>query len=76
MSASHLTLEQIVAVKNDISSMYKLMYQLEEQVKNVRNLIENKKHFLITHCKHDRQIDINARSEHTEFYCSICGMYL
>ena len=76
MSTTHLTLEQILAIKNDISSTYKIMYKLEEQIKNVRNLIENKKNFLITHCKHDRQIDRTACSEHTEFYCTICGMYL
>jgi hypothetical protein len=76
MSTHYLTIEQIKDIISDINSMNNLLYHLEDQVKNVRQIIENKKNFLITNCKHDIQINRHAYGEHTEFYCSICKMDL
>ncbi len=76
MSAANLTLEQITALKNEINSMYNVMYRLDDQIKNIKQIIEKKKEFLITYCKHNKEIDRNCYSEHTEYICSICGMDL
>jgi N-acetylglutamate synthase-like GNAT family acetyltransferase len=76
MSTHYLTLEQIKSTINDINYMHNLIYQLEDQIKNMRQIIENKKDFLIANCKHDVQINRHAYSEHTEFYCTICKMDL
>jgi len=71
-----LSLKQIYDVQDDINSMCSLLGQLENQVHTVRQLINKKKEFLINYCNHNKQIDTRSCSEHTEFYCTICGMYL
>lgn len=71
-----LSLKQIYDVKDDLNSMYNLLYQLDKQVQNLRQIINKKKEFLINNCNHDKQIDTNSYDEHTQFHCTICGMYL
>ena len=71
-----LSFEQINDIKEEIDTMYSLMYQLENQVKTVKQIIDKKKDYLINNCNHNKQIDYNSCSEHTEYICSICGMYL
>jgi len=71
-----LSFEQIKDTKEEIDTMYNLMYQLENQVNTVRQIIDKKKDFLIKNCNHNKQIDYNSCSEHTEYICTICGMYL
>lgn len=71
-----LSFEQINDIKEEIDKMHNLLYQLENQVNIVRQIIDKKKDFLIKNCNHNKQIDYNSCSEHTEYICTICGMYL
>jgi len=71
-----LSFEQIKDTKEEIDTMYNLMYQLENQVNTLRQIIDKKKDYLIKNCNHNKQIDYNSCSEHTEYICTICGMYL
>jgi hypothetical protein len=71
-----LSFKQINDIKEEIDTMYSLMYQLENQVKTVKQIIDKKKDYLINNCNHNKQIDYNSCSEHTEYTCTICGMYL
>ncbi len=73
---SFLTLEQINQIKVNINCMYKLLYDLENQAKMVRQIIDNEKMILYKHCNHIKEIDRTAYSEHTEFRCSVCGVDL
>ena len=71
-----LSFEQINDIKEEMNTMHNLLYQLENQVKTVRQIINNKKDYLMKNCNHNKQIDYNSCSEHTEYICSICGIYL
>ena len=71
-----LSFEQINDIKEEIDTMYSLIYQLENQVKTIKQIIDKKKDYLINNCIHNKQIDYNSCSEHTEYICTICGMYL
>jgi len=71
-----LSFEQIKDIKEEIDTMYNLLYQLDNQVNTVRQIIDKKKDYLIKNCNHNKQIDYNSCSEHTEYICTICGMYL
>ena len=74
--SSNLTIEQIKSVKSDINSLLKLTYNLEDQIKYIKTIINNKEDFLLNYCNHKKEIDRNSCGEHTEYYCSICGIYL
>jgi hypothetical protein len=71
-----LSFEQINDIKEEMNTMHNLLYQLENQVKTVRQIINKKKDYLMKNCNHNKQIDYNSCSEHTEYICSKCGMYL
>jgi hypothetical protein len=71
-----LSFAQINDIKEEIDTMYSLIYQLENQVKIIKQIIDKKKDYLINNCNHNKQIDYNSCSEHTEYMCTICGMYL
>ena len=71
-----LSFAQINDIKEEIDTMYSLIYQLENQVKIIKQIIDKKKDYLINTCNHNKQIDYNSCSEHTEYMCTICGMYL
>ncbi len=73
---SFLTLEQINQIKTNINCMYKLLYDLENQTKMIRQIIDNEKMILHKHCNHNKEIDRTSYNDHTEFYCSVCGVDL
>jgi len=71
-----LSFEQINDIKEEMNTLHNLLYQLENQVQIIRQIINKKKDYLINNCNHNKQIDYNSCSEHTEYICSKCGMYL
>ena len=62
----------MINLKNDIHNKIYLLNKHIKKLEKLINLIDNK---LTTKCNHDWIIDHTYFDEHTQYVCSVCGMY-
>ena len=74
--SQYLSSDEIEFIKEEINQDYQLIEKLTHQINNLRKNIYTKRNILIKGCKHKKEIDRSVASEHTEYYCLICGQDL
>ena len=65
-------IDTMVDLKNNIFKNISLYYKNIEELRNLINLIDNK---LMNKCTHQWKRDYSYYGEHSQYICSLCGLY-
>ncbi len=74
--SQYLSSDEIEFIKDEINQDYHQIEKLTQQIHILREKIYTKRKVLIKGCKHKKEIDRSVASEHTEYYCTVCGQDL